>query len=699
MSKRLHFVRQHDLMDCGVAAFFAVCKYFNVPTNYNWIRSNLYLTNDGATLADIAEVSKKLCLNFDPIEIEDFNDLYGIDGIFLLCSKSNSIQNGYGHFVVLRFLSKSKCEIADPANGVYTIDVSVIQNRFEKIGLLFINEENSIPKTWNTEIKLESSELINFLKKFKNKFLVLCVFSILISLINVAQPLLFGKIIDTLSSPDKKGLLLFLASYIICTTAYRILGLSKEYYFFKKSQNFSFKLSSVLVRRILNLNWNSYASRRFSDYVTRFNSIQSFKSLAVEAINSLLGRTTLLLMSATTLYLINQKLLFISIFAGILLLVINLVSLRKRSNLSYKINIHSAGSCSNFYELMNLKKWSNINGANSFFFKRWSKHSKSILKINALLTKYDTKLNLMVLFTSSFIEFFSFLITIKLLNDNLITVGNLVTAVGLQNTIMDIVSSYDSIKLSSNEAKLSFDRLQDIFIETQSESHNRPSNFKNDNVLKINLNNVSFSYLNNQENSILKNINMELLTGEITLIKGPSGSGKSSLLGVLAGMYMPRSGNFLINDNININFENIQQLKLMSYVDQELKFLEGSILENLTLGKSVNIIELNEMIDSAGLSDEIAKFPRGLNSEIMEASKGFSGGQMQRLSVIRALISDKPIVLMDEPTSSLDFDSEQKICYLIQKYKKNKLIVVASHSDYFLEISDKVFVINKGVIT
>jgi ABC-type transport system involved in cytochrome bd biosynthesis fused ATPase/permease subunit len=194
---------------------------------------------------------------------------------------------------------------------------------------------------------------------------------------------------------------------------------------------------------------------------------------------------------------------------------------------------------------------------------------------------------------------------------------------------------------------------------------------------------------------VLQNASLSLNAGSIVALIGPSGSGKSTWLGIASGTFMPFGGSIFIN-GIQFSWEEYRKARVSSYVDQEVRFFDGSIRENLVLGKHVDEKAIYKMLSSAGLEEVVRAFPKGLDSEINSVSRELSGGQFQRLSVVRALLSQKPLILLDEPTSSLDEESEAKIAQLIKENRQGRIFLVSTHSARLTEIADAVIDVRSG---
>ena len=215
----------------------------------------------------------------------------------------------------------------------------------------------------------------------------------------------------------------------------------------------------------------------------------------------------------------------------------------------------------------------------------------------------------------------------------------------------------------------------------------------------IKFKNVSFNYLSNAENKVLKNINIEINGGKMTALVGHSGSGKSTMLNLIPRIYDPISGSILVDeeDIKNINLDSLR--KQISIVDQNTTLFDDTVLNNIKYAKPIaSIKEVVEASELAMCSDFISKLENGFDTMIGENGVKLSGGEKQRLSIARAFLKDSKIILLDEATSSLDSETEEKIQKALAKLTSNKTTIVIAHRLSTILNSDKIYVLDKGSV-
>ena len=210
---------------------------------------------------------------------------------------------------------------------------------------------------------------------------------------------------------------------------------------------------------------------------------------------------------------------------------------------------------------------------------------------------------------------------------------------------------------------------------------------------------VNFNYESNLDNKVLKNINLEIAGNKMTALVGHSGSGKSTLLSLIPRIYDPSSGEIHI-DGKNIKKVNLSSLrKEISIVDQNTTLFDDTVLNNIKYAKpDASDEEIFKAAEMAMCTDFINKLENKFETKIGENGVKLSGGEKQRLSIARAFLKDSKIILLDEATSSLDSETEEKIQKALEKLTSNKTTIVIAHRLSTILNSNKIYVLDKGVV-
>ena len=215
---------------------------------------------------------------------------------------------------------------------------------------------------------------------------------------------------------------------------------------------------------------------------------------------------------------------------------------------------------------------------------------------------------------------------------------------------------------------------------------------------KIIFRNITYKYLD-KNILALNNINLEINPGESLAIVGPSGSGKSTLINLILRFFDPDEGEVLIGD------QNIKKVKIVSLresiaiVSQDTLLFHGTVCENITFGKqNATKEDIIKSAKEAGSHDFIQKLPNGYDTMIGESGANLSGGERQRIAIARAILRNPKILILDEPTSSLDSEAENKIKVTLSAISKNRTTITIAHRLSTVINADRIVVLDQGKI-
>ena len=213
------------------------------------------------------------------------------------------------------------------------------------------------------------------------------------------------------------------------------------------------------------------------------------------------------------------------------------------------------------------------------------------------------------------------------------------------------------------------------------------------------LDNINFSYKSNPENKVLQNISVKFTGGKMTALVGHSGSGKSTLLNMIPRIYLPTSGNIYF-DNQDISKVNLMSLRnQISIVDQNTTLFDDTVFNNIKYAKpDANKEDILEAAKLSMCDEFINNLENGFETMIGENGVKLSGGEKQRLSIARAFLKNSRIILLDEATSSLDSETEEKIQKALDKLTVNKTTIVIAHRLSTILNSDNIYVVDNGKI-
>ena len=240
-------------------------------------------------------------------------------------------------------------------------------------------------------------------------------------------------------------------------------------------------------------------------------------------------------------------------------------------------------------------------------------------------------------------------------------------------------------------------------IVSQRVDYQKPINFsekpKEAPFSEISFKNVNFCYPNAKRDAI-KNINLTIKSGESVGFIGPSGSGKTTLVDVILGLFEPQEGEILYN-GLELKSEISNWRAKVAYLPQEIFLIDNSLRCNIAFGfndKRIDDLNLHNALKQARLSELVDELPQGLNTIIGEHGVRLSGGQRQRVSLARAFYHGRDVLVMDESTSSLDYETEKEIVKEIKRLKGQKTLIVVAHRLSTVRHCDWIYQLREGRI-
>ncbi len=261
--------------------------------------------------------------------------------------------------------------------------------------------------------------------------------------------------------------------------------------------------------------------------------------------------------------------------------------------------------------------------------------------------------------------------------------------------LIDPISHVSTNFNDYKQAEASIKRLKNINqkpVEDDKENLRRISNFED----KINFKNVSFAY--KKDNKVLKNINLEIKRGEVTAFVGASGAGKSTMLALILKFITPNNGDIFIDDK-NLKILNTKDIrKNIALVQQQPFLFSGTIIDVIRMGRNFTKEEVIESARKANAHNFIQKLPEKYETEITERGSNFSGGQIQRIAIARAILGNPSILLLDEATSALDAESESEVQQGLNRAMKDRTVIVIAHRLATTQEANKIVVFDKGEI-
>ncbi len=213
---------------------------------------------------------------------------------------------------------------------------------------------------------------------------------------------------------------------------------------------------------------------------------------------------------------------------------------------------------------------------------------------------------------------------------------------------------------------------------------------------KIEFNHVSFEY--KKDNEVLKDITLKISKGQVIAFVGSSGAGKSTMMSLILKFISPKIGDIYIDDKNIRSISSIDIRSNIALVQQQPFLFSGSIIDVIKMGRNFSEDDVIKSAKIANAHEFILKLPSKYETNITERGSNFSGGQIQRLAIARAILGNPSILLLDEATSALDSDSEAEVQKGLNQAMNNRTVIIVAHRLSTTQGADKIVVFDKGKI-
>lgn len=476
------------------------------------------------------------------------------------------------------------------------------------------------------------------------------------------------------------------------------------YLVYKKQTNIQFQLATQIV------------NERFESYLLNEQGILNEKNIAVLLRNvtqipyefvsfifipylNLISEILFLLLIGCTIFIYNPLLVgAILIFAFPFLIFYNRYYKHRLSNISKIRDEKGAEQYKVAFQSMESSLEIRIFQKESFFIPQFQQVTKEFEK--SMIGS-----NVLNLFSPKLIEtvavgtIFILILTGVLLGKNISELGEFLIVFSI--SAIRIIPSLNKITLSMNYMKGSFhvfDHLKNLHLTKnkfeQKKKSTEPLTFNE----SVALNNITYHY---GQNTILDQLDFRINKNEKIGIVGESGAGKSTFLSLLLMLLKPEKGQYLIDGKEIQKDDRASVYPLISYVPQTTKLIYGTIAENIAFGipaEQIDHEKVDRLIKLIKLESFVSNLPEGVNSLLGENNQSISGGQKQRIGIARALYFERPILILDESTSALDYQNENEIIdYLTSQ--QDLTILFVTHRLKTLSKFDSVFELSGGKLT
>jgi ATP-binding cassette subfamily B protein len=394
------------------------------------------------------------------------------------------------------------------------------------------------------------------------------------------------------------------------------------------------------------------------------------------------------------------SILIVYLFLTVLSLVWSFYWLSKRKRIDYQLFQISSKNYESLAEIINGVSEMKLNNFEEYKQTNWRVVQDQFLEVRTKKMRLEQIQHFGYEFINQIKNILVVFIAANLVATGNMTLGSLLSVSFIIGQMNSPIGEIIEFSRSLQEANLSYSRLEEVqsYDSEEKDGQYSLSDIVTSRQGDIQFKNVSFQYEGINSPRVLTNLNFTIPGGKTTAIVGTSGSGKTTLVKLLLKYYAATEGAITIDD-LNINELSAKGLRAnCGVVMQDGYIFSETLYRNVIMGCEENYERFLQAIRIANLDSFLEELPLGEHTKLGSSGNGISGGQKQRLLIARAVYKDAKYLFFDEATSSLDSENEKIIHENLQKYLKNKTVVIVAHRLSTVKNADQIIVLEKGEV-
>ena len=600
-------------------------------------------------------------------------------------------------FALVKDSNSKYLEIVSPSEGLINLKADKLSEAFDKgfIELLLVEKNDQTP-----ESKFGLNWLLPAINRYRNVLLQVLLASFVVQLFGLANPLMIQVIIDKVISQRSLDTLQILGIALVFVTILGgVISSLRTFLFNETTNRIDTRLGAEVIDHLLRLPLNYFDRRPVGELGSRVAELEKIRNfLTGQALTTILDALfSLIYIVVMVIY--SWLLTIIALGVVPIQILITLIGTPLIRRQVRNIAQENAKTQSHLVEVLTgiqTVKAQNVERVSRW---KWQELYSEYISKSFQKTLTGTALGE----TSQVLQQLSQLLVLwigaRLVLSGELTLGQLIAFRIISGYVTQPLLRLSTIWQNVQELRISFERLADIIDTPEEASETDKAKIPLPSIEgKVIFENLSFAF-NRGQPPVLKKINLEIQPGQFVGIVGQSGSGKSTLMKLIPRLYKPDEGRITI-DGYDVNKVELYSLRRqIGIVPQEPLLFAGSINENIALtdpeSASDEIVKASKI---ASAHDFIMELSDGYSTNIGERGAGLSGGQKQRIAIARTLLSNPKLLIMDESTSALDYETERKVCEGLRASCKESTVFFITHRLSTVRNADIIVMLDQGTI-
>ena len=682
--KQVPLILQAEMAECGLACMAMISSFHGHNIDMIGIRERYSTGLKGMSLYQLIEVADRM--NFVSRAIQC--PLKEIGKLSLPCI----LHWDMNHFIVLTKVNKSKVTINDPIKGKLQLSIKEFSQHYTGIALELSTTKRFEIKDQRQTMKL--SQLWSSITGLPKILLTLFSLSFLLQIYALSSPYYLQLVIDeAVISQDQYLLIILAIGFGLLLIINTITIGFRSWIIIRVSSLLNMQMGVNLLRHMLRLPIPYFENRHIGDIISKFDSLGEIRETITTGLVETFVDGVMSISIIIMMLLYSVRLTAVVIFSVSIYSAFRFILYRHFHQVTEESIQAKAKEQTNFIE--------NIRGIQTIkLFTRESQRQNLWQNLYADVINTDIKLgklNISFEVTNKLIFGLENITVIYLASTMVIsgemTVGMIIAFIAYKKLLTDRVSGLVDQLILFKMLRLHLERISDIALQAHEEDRIGTC-IVNEVRGELTLENISFSF-NNSTKKIIDNITFTINPMELVAIVGESGCGKTTLMKLMLGILKPTEGRILLDGKDITRIGLLEYRKHIASVMQNDTLFSGTIAENITFfDPSPDFPKMVECAKHASIDVEIEAMTMGYNTHVGNMGNQFSGGQVQRFLIARALYNRPKLLFLDEATSHLDLNNEISISGKIRECKMTRIIV--AHRPETIKKADRVITIRSG---
>ena len=705
------FYNQQEAADCGPACLRMIAQYYGKVYSAEMLRKHCFISREGVSMLGISDAAEYIGFHTIGVQIS-FNQL--VEDAFFPCI----LHWNQNHFVVCYGIKKKKRNgkntydiyIADPATQRITLNKKEFEkcwlsskNTEAETGVALLLEPGIDFGKQKDEFEASKKSISSFLPYFlpyKKLGIQILLGMVAGTIIQFMLPFLSQAMVDKgINGKNLNLITLILIAQLGLFLTQLFIGYLRSWIMLHINSRIDISLISDFLSKLMNMPLHFFDTKRMGDILQRIGDHGRIKSFLISNSLHIVFSLVNFIVFLIILGYYNIHILGIFCIGNILYLGWVLLFMRYRRELDIKRFYQSSLEQSRMIQMIQGMQDIKLNNSEKQKRWEWERIQTNLFRISIKGLKVgQIQQTGSTFFTQGTNILITFIAAESVLEGQM-TLGMMMALSYIIGQVSAPIGEFIGFAQSLQDAKISLERLNEIHAQDDEEKDIDTKLAKLPTERDIHIENLSFSYSGANRDYALQNITLTIPAHKVTAIVGESGCGKTTLLKLLQGFYLPNEGYIKIG-KINLNQINPHLWRgLTGSVMQDSFIFSDSIANNIALcTDEVDVDRLMHATQMANIDEFITSLPLGYNTRIGMEGNGISQGQRQRILLARAIYKNPEYMFFDEATNALDANNEQIIMNNLHKIYKGKTVVISAHRLSTIIDADQIIVIDKGRI-